>query len=186
MPVKLNRIVPNTLFSNRELYLTTTLPYVNSSPHIGHAFEFVISDFLKRYYNLLHQENNSELKMSSDFFNYKSFLNTGIDEHGQKVAQKAIELNMLPQDYCDKMSDEWKLFCIKLNMNYDNFYRTTSKKHQILSQDFLYAIKDLIYEKSYEGKYCSGCESFKTEKEINNQASGFNGQANKNEPGNSI
>lgn len=159
----------NSMFAHREFYITTTLPYVNSNPHIGHAFEFVMADFFKRYYDFIHHAdlwNTSSIKSYPSPIYPKAFLNTGIDEHGQKVAQKAIELNLKPEKFCDNMSVAWKAFCQELQIEYDNFYRTSSDKHKKLVQEFLFNIRHLLYEKSYSGKYCPGCEAFKTEKEI--------------------
>jgi methionyl-tRNA synthetase len=92
--------------------------------------------------------------------------NTGIDEHGQKVYQKAIELGKDPQAYCDEMSKKWVEFCSKFNISYDNFYRTTSSEHKRLATQFVKDISKYIYEKSYSGTYCEGCEAFKTTKEL--------------------
>ncbi len=159
-----------SMFNHGCMYISTTLPYVNSEPHIGHAFEFVLADFFKRYYNEINRKIDIfdlESKVSTYNNNqYICFFNTGIDEHGQKVYQKALDLELDPQVYCDSMAKSWERFCAKLNISYTNFYRTTSDKHKKSAQDYLYLIRELIYEKEYSGKYCSGCESFKTEKEI--------------------
>ena len=163
--IKQEQFLNNSSFSNKKLYISTTLPYVNSHPHIGHAFEFVMADFFKRYYNLLYNLNWGEKYTT---ISNVAFLNTGIDEHGQKVAQKAGELKLRPEEYCDIMSVDWKKFCSDLNMNYDSFYRTSSDKHKDLVQEYLFSIRKILYSKSYTGKYCAGCESFKTEKEIKN------------------
>lgn len=163
--IKQEQFLNNSSFSNKKLYISTTLPYVNSHPHIGHAFEFVMADFFKRYYNLLYNLNWGEKYTT---ISNVAFLNTGIDEHGQKVAQKAGELKLRPEEYCDIMSVDWKNFCSDLNMNYDSFYRTSSDKHKDLVQEYLFSIRKILYSKSYTGKYCAGCESFKTEKEIKN------------------
>lgn len=163
------------MFTGDRIYISTTLPYINSKPHVGHAYEFILADFLKRFFNI---ENtlNTCLKKSSfgvvkDLkFKHKVFLNTGIDEHGQKVHQKALELKMEPQEYCDKMCEDWIEFCNTIQMEYSKFYRTTSKEHKKLAQEYIFEIRDQLYKAKYSGKYCEGCESFKTEKEIiNNQ-----------------
>lgn len=163
--IEQEQFLNNSSFSNKNLYISTTLPYVNSHPHIGHAFEFVMADFLKRYYNLLYNLNwrNTYIANSNE-----AFLNTGIDEHGQKIAQKAEELNLKTQEYCDKMSQDWINFCGTLKMDYDSFYRTSSNTHKDLVQEYLFNIRKILYSKSYTGKYCVGCESFKTDKEIKN------------------
>lgn len=136
-------------------FITTTLPYINSTPHIGHCFEFVIADLIADYYRYkLGKEN--------------VFLNVGIDEHGQKVAQKSDELNFhSPQFYCDGLAIVWESFCSNFQISYNNFYRTTSETHKQNVLKFYNEIKDKnTYTKQYTGNYCVGCESFKTEKEV--------------------
>jgi len=137
---------------NKHKYITTTLPYINSTPHIGHCFEFVLADVIAEYHRL----------------NGNVFFNVGIDEHGQKVYQKAVDEGYGDtQKYCDVLADKWKQFCILLKINYDNFYRTTNSKHK---ENVLRFYKELtekghIFKKEYEGKYCVGCEAFVTNKE---------------------
>ncbi len=141
------------MFETQSLYLSTTLPYVNSVPHIGHTFEFVLADVIVRY---------NRLKFGTE----NVFFNTGIDEHGQKVFQKAIELDKDPQAYCNEMAEKWIEFCKKFHISYDNFYRTSSLKHKAQVTEYFKDIKKYLYEKSYTGIYCHGCESFKTTKEL--------------------
>ena len=137
-------------------YISSTLPYCNSTPHVGHCFEFVLADIIGEYYRLkLGKEN--------------VFVNIGTDEHGTKILQKSIEENFSnPQEYCDFVVTKWKEFCSILNINYNNFYRTTDTKHKENVLKFYNEIKEHIYEKEYEGYYCVGCESFITKKEIVN------------------
>lgn len=133
-------------------YITTTLPYINSVPHIGHCFEFVLADTISDFYRKQ---------------GFETFLNIGVDENGQKIYQKSIQDGYTnTQDYCDKLALTWKNFCKEFNINYDNFYRTTDKNHKENVIRFYNDIKNFTYSKSYKGKYCIGCESFKTEKEI--------------------
>jgi len=133
-------------------YITTTLPYLNSTPHIGHCFEFVIADVLAGYYRL-----NPDNKV---------FFNVGVDEHGQKVFQKAIEEGFEnTQEYCDAMALKWVEFCSRLSIKHDNFYRTTSAQHKENVLRFYSEIKQHTFVKEYEGLYCVGCESFITEKD---------------------
>lgn len=135
-------------------FITTTLPYINSIPHIGHCFEFCIADVI------------------TDFYRYKLgnenvFFNLGIDEHGQKIHQKSIEEGYSnTQDYCDKLAETWKQFCSSFEIDYNNFYRTTDVKHKESVLRFFHEIENKLSKKTYEGKYCVGCESFKTDKEI--------------------
>lgn len=135
-------------------YITTTLPYINSKPHIGHCFEFCIADVIATYFRY-------KLGKNSVFFNL------GIDEHGQKIYQKSIEEGFEnTQLYCDKLSKTWKDFCESFQIDYDNFYRTTDEKHKEDVLRFFHEIEDNLFKKKYHGKYCVGCESFKTDKEI--------------------
>ena len=134
-------------------FISTTLPYINSIPHIGHCFEFIISDFITRY---------ERSKGNSVFFN------TGVDEHGIKVQLTAEKNNITPQEWCDAYYIKWIDFCRKIQLSNDNFFRTSSPEHkdfslkcfnQLLSTGFL-------VKKKYKGYYCNGCESYKTEREI--------------------
>lgn len=162
------QIIEKSMFNHRCLYITTTLPYINSEPHVGHAFEFVLADFFKRYYNEINKitDNFDSFKILNEHEKRNCFFNTGIDEHGQKVFQKSQQFNLEPQEYCDIMSENWKDFCLDFNISYNNFYRTSSESHKKLAQEYLFFIRSFIYQKEYSGKYCVGCESFKTEKEI--------------------
>jgi len=141
------------MFETKSLYLSTTLPYVNSVPHIGHTFEFVLADTIVRYHRLKFGIENVRF-------------NTGIDEHGQKVYSQARKLGENPYDYCDEMAKKWVEFCQKFHISYDNFYRTTSQEHKLKVTEFIKDIKRFIYKKSYSGIYCEGCEAFKTKKEL--------------------
>lgn len=132
-------------------YISTTLPYINSTPHIGHCFEFVLADVISEYHRL----NDDNV-----------FFNVGIDEHGQKVYQKAIDEGYTDtQAYCDDLSEKWKAFCKTLHINYDNFYRTTSAEHKKNVLHYFYDIAHHTFQQSYSGNYCVGCEAFITDKE---------------------
>lgn len=132
-------------------YISTTLPYINSTPHIGHCFEFVLADVIAEYNRL---SGNDVV------------FNVGIDEHGQKVYQKSIEEGYeSAQDFCNNMAVKWVDFCDKLRINYTNFYRTTDHIHSVNVLRFYGEIFPFIFTKEYSGKYCVGCESFITEKE---------------------
>ncbi len=138
-----------------KFYLTTTLPYVNADPHMGHTLEFVQADIIARYMrNKLGKEN--------------VFFNVGTDEHGLKMYQKALENNKTPQEFVDFYSQKFVDFCKMLNISYDSFYRTSSKKHTKVAQEFWKKSLEngYIYKKKYEGLYCVGCEAFKTEKDL--------------------
>jgi len=97
------------------------------------------------------------------------FFNTGIDQHGQKVYEKALEEGFTDtQEFCDRAEKKWKEFCAELKINYDNFYCTTSPTHKKNAVRFYNEIKEHVFSKEYEGQYCVGCESFITQKEIVN------------------
>ncbi len=134
-------------------YITTTLPYVNADPHIGFALEVIQADTLARYWRLMGHE---------------VFFNTGTDEHGQKVAQKADEKGEPRQMYVDYYAGEFNRLKDALNLSYDNFIRTTDESHKAAAQEIWRrcAAKGDIYKKSYTGLYCVGCELFYTEKEL--------------------
>lgn len=134
-------------------YLTTTLPYVNADPHIGHAFEFVQADALARYWRLIGHE---------------VFFNTGTDEHGQKIAQKADEKGEARQTYVDHFASRFKESLQKLDLSYDAFIRTTDPYHKEAAQEMWRRCLSSgdIYKKKYHGLYCVGCESFKTEADL--------------------
>ena len=134
-------------------YITTTLPYVNAEPHIGFAMEIVRADVMAR----LHRALGDEV-----------FFNTGTDEHGQKVYQKAIELGVDPQKYCDENAVKFSVLKEALNLSFDNFVRTTDEHHIKAAQEFWRRCDDSgdIYKKSYKIKYCVGCELEKTDSEL--------------------
>ncbi|MCA9385258.1 methionine--tRNA ligase [Candidatus Dojkabacteria bacterium] len=138
---------------NDSFYLTTTLPYVNGEPHIGHALEFIQADVIARY------------KRNKGFTTY---FNTGTDEHGLKMYQKAGEENLSPQEYVDKYSQRFKDFCKSFSISYDRFIRTTDEDHIKAAQTFWNKSLENgdIYKKAYTGLYCVGCEEFKTEKDL--------------------
>ena len=134
-------------------YITTTLPYVNADPHIGFAYEVLQADVLARYYRLLGHE---------------VFFNTGTDEHGQKLAQKADEKGESRQAYVDHYANEFKKLGLALNLSYDNFIRTTDEAHKLAAEEIWRrcAKNGDIYKKKYSGLYCVGCEAFKTESDL--------------------
>ena len=136
-----------------KFYITTTLPYINAAPHVGFAREIIEADVLARF----HREKGDEV-----------FFNTGTDEHGLKIFRKAEELGMDIQDYCDEKALEFDKLKDALNLSYDNFIRTTDKKHIKAAQDF-WRLSDkngYIYKKNYKIKYCVGCELEKTDSEL--------------------
>jgi methionyl-tRNA synthetase len=137
----------------KTFYLTTTLPYVNADPHLGHALEFVEADCLARAKRLVGDD---------------VFFNIGADEHGTKVAQKAEKEGKSPQSYVDEHTSRLKLFADRLGISYDSFIRTTDTHHIAAAQEFwkrCEAAGDL-YKAVYQIKYCVGCELEKTDSEL--------------------
>jgi len=139
----------------RNFYVTTTLPYLNADPHVGHALEFVQADILARYHRLIGDE---------------VVFNTGTDEHGLKIFQKATDNNLSPKDYADIYSMHFRALKEKLNLSYTNFVRTTDQHHIRAAQEFWRRCLKAgdIYKGEYEIKYCVGCELEKDETELEN------------------
>ncbi len=135
------------------IYITTTLPYVNSAPHVGFAMEIIRADSLARYYR----------KQGKTVF-----LNTGTDEHGAKIHEIAKEEGITEQEYVDRLFVKFRDLAPALNLNIDNFIRTTDEHHIKAAQEF-WKVCDKngdIYKKQYSIKYCIGCELEKTESEL--------------------
>lgn len=138
----------------KNFYITTTLPYVNSDPHIGFALESVHADIIARY----HAQIGDNV-----------FFNTGTDEHGQKIFNKAQETGQSPQEYVDEYAQKFRLLKEKLNLFEGlHFIRTTDPSHKAAAQEFWTrcANNGDIYKKMYKIKYCVGCELEKTDSEL--------------------
>ncbi len=135
------------------IYITTPLYYVNAEPHLGHTYTTVVADTLKRYYQSL---------------GYETFLLTGTDEHGDKIAQAAAANGTTPKEYSDRISELFRSTWDTCGIGYDHFIRTTDDYHQQFVQKVLQKIYDAgdIYFGEYGGFYCYGCERFYTEKEL--------------------
>ena len=136
----------------KRFYVTTPIYYVNDKPHIGHAYTTILADVLSRYHR----------KKGRDVF----FL-TGLDEHGQKVQQAAEERGVEPKIHCDEMAPRFIELWDELHIQYDDFIRTTEKRHMDVVQNILQKVYDKgdIYEDNYEGLYSVSEERFITEKE---------------------
>jgi methionyl-tRNA synthetase len=132
-----------------KFYITTPLYYINASPHIGHSYTTSAADTLARFYRrAIGRENVWFL--------------TGTDEHGLKIQKAADEAKLSPQEFSDQTAVKFKDLWKDLNISYDDFIRTTEKRHIVTVQkvlDILYKKGD-IYESKYEGWYCTPCESF--------------------------
>ena len=137
----------------KNIYITTTLPYVNAPPHIGFALEIIQADAWVRAQRLLGND---------------VVFNTGTDEHGQKIYQNAVEQKKDPQAYVDEYATKFEKLKDALNLSYTHFIRTTDAHHKKAAQEFwkrCLANGD-IYIKNYQIKYCVGCELAKTESEL--------------------
>lgn len=137
----------------KHVSLTTTLPYVNSDPHIGFALEIIQADIVARWYA---QQG------------YEVFFNTGTDEHGVKIYRKAQEEGKDVQAYVDEYAAKFDRLKTALDLSYNSFIRTTDPKHVAAAQEFWQRCAKYgdIYKKQYSVKYCSGCELEKTDSEL--------------------
>jgi methionyl-tRNA synthetase len=134
-------------------YLTTPIYYVNSTPHIGHAYTTAIGDMLVR-----HQRQRGA----------ETFYLTGVDEHATKVWRVAHEQGLEPQEYADRIAVPWRELPQRLNAEVDFFLRTSDDGHKAFVRDFLQRMYDNgdVYQDVYAGLYCVGCEAFKSEDEL--------------------
>jgi methionyl-tRNA synthetase len=140
--------------SDKNFYITTTLPYVNSDPHVGFAMEIIRADAIARYKKLM---------------GYEVFFNTGTDEHGLKIHQKAEERGVDVQAYVDEYAQKFRNLKESLGLSEDiHFVRTTDEQHVAAAQEFWKRCDDngYIYKKDYQVKYCVGCELEKTESDL--------------------
>lgn len=133
-----------------KVYITTAIPYVNAAPHIGHAMDYCLADVYARYRRLLGDEVRFQ---------------TGVDEHGGKIFQKAGDLGITVEEYVGENAKKFRDFIEKLDISYTDFIRTTDEKHEKRCQEIWQKLSDHIYKAKYEGWYCSGCERFITKKE---------------------
>jgi len=135
-------------------YVTTPIYYVNDAPHIGHAYTTVAADVLARW----HRQRGE-----------RTWFLTGTDEHGQKVMRTAEANGVTPQEWCDRLVETaWKPVLDTLDVSNDDFIRTTDERHARRVQEFWQGLRDSghVYEGTYEGPYCVGCEEFKLESEL--------------------
>lgn len=134
----------------KKLYVTTAIPYVNAKPHIGTAVDQLLADIWARY----QRQNGREVRYQ-----------VGVDEHGNKVASKALENNLDPQAYVDSMYPEFEKLFSSLGTSHTDFIRTSDGHHKLAVQYIWQKLQPYIYKGTYEGWYCEGCESFVTDKE---------------------
>ena len=138
---------------NKKFYMTTAIAYASGKPHIGNTYEIVLADAIARY------------KRAQG---YDVFFQTGTDEHGQKIEQKAADAGISPKEYVDNVAGEIKRIWDLMNTSYDKFIRTTDDYHEKQVQKMfkkMYAKGD-IYKGAYEGWYCTPDESFWTESQL--------------------
>ena len=137
----------------KKYYMTTAIAYTSGKPHIGNTYEIVLADAIARY-------RRSQ--------GYDVFFQTGTDEHGQKIELKAEEAGITPKEYVDDVAGQVKAIWDLLNTSYDKFIRTTDEDHEKQVQKIFKKLYDQgdIYKGSYEGLYCTPCESFWTESQL--------------------
>ena len=139
--------------SKPKFYMTTAIAYTSGKPHIGNTYEIVLADAIARY----------KRKQG-----YDVFFQTGTDEHGQKIELKAEEAGVTPKEFVDDVSGQIKEIWDLMNTSYDKFIRTTDPDHEKQVQKIFKKLYDQgdIYKGSYEGMYCTPCESFWTESQL--------------------
>ncbi len=134
-------------------YITTAIAYTSGKPHIGNSYEIVLADSIARY-----KRKNG----------YDVFFQTGTDEHGQKIENKAQEAGITPKEFVDNVASEIKRLWDLMDTSYDKFIRTTDRDHEKQVQKIFKKLFDQgdIYKGAYEGMYCTPCESFWTESQL--------------------
>ncbi len=135
----------------KNLYITTAIPYVNGTPHIGNALDYLLADIWTRY----QKQNGREVRFQ-----------VGTDEHGNKIAAKAAEAGMDAQAYTDKMYVNFETLMKKVGADYTDFIRTTEPHHKGAVQYIWQQLQPHIYKNTYTGWYCMGHEAFFTDKEV--------------------
>ncbi len=134
-------------------YITTAIAYTSGKPHVGNSYEIVMADAIARYKRLE---------------GYDVYLQTGTDEHGVKIEEKAAAAGVSPKEFVDNIAGMIKDICSSLNVNYNRFIRTTDEDHMEQVQKIFKKFYDQgdIYKSSYEGMYCVPCESFWTSAQL--------------------
>ena len=139
--------------SRKPYYITTAIAYASGVPHIGNTYEIILADSIARYKR---QQG------------YDVFFQTGTDEHGLKIEEKAAIKGIEPKEYVDIIAGKIKDICDHLNISYDKFIRTTDEHHVSQMQKIFKKLYDQgdIYKGKYQGMYCTPCESFWTESQL--------------------
>lgn len=135
----------------KKLYITTAIPYVNASPHIGNALDYLLADIWSRY----QRQNGYEVRFQA-----------GTDEHGNKIAAKAAAVGMTPKQFTDSMYGNFEALIKKVGAENTDFIRTTDPRHEQAVQYIWQQLKPYIYKGTYTGWYCVGCEAFYTDKDV--------------------
>ena len=137
----------------KKFYITTAIAYTSRKPHIGNAYDIVLADMIARYKRMM---------------GFDVFLQTGSDEHGQKIEEYANKAGITPKEYVDGVSAQIKAVWDSLNTSYNKFIRTTDADHEKVIQKIFKKLYDKgdIYKGHYEGKYCVPCESFFTASQL--------------------
>jgi methionyl-tRNA synthetase len=137
---------------SKRFYITTAIDYVNGEPHLGHAYEKIITDVIARIHRSLGEE---------------VFFLTGLDEHGQKVKQAAVAQGMEPQAWCDRLASVWEGFVNCLNLTHDDFIRTSSVRHKVFVAGMLDKLHRAghFYKASHTGFYSTKEETFLTDRD---------------------
>lgn len=141
-------------------YVTTTIPYVNDEPHVGHALEFIQADAYVRFYKLMGEE---------------VFFNTGTDEHGQKIFEAAQKEGRDTQEFVEFYAKRFAEVYAKLGVEASFISRTTHEYHKKAAQEMWRRVKESgdIYKKKFSGQYCVGCEAYKTQRDVNEEGKCF-------------
>ncbi|MBR2599414.1 MAG: methionine--tRNA ligase, partial [Erysipelotrichaceae bacterium] len=134
-------------------YITTAIAYASGKPHIGNTYEIIMADSIARYKKLL---------------GYDVYFQTGTDEHGQKIEEKAKAAGVTPKEFVDTQAAEIKRIFDLMNTRYDRFIRTTDDDHELQVKKIFRRLYDKgdIYKSEYEGWYCTPCESFWTDSQL--------------------
>lgn len=134
-------------------YITTPIYYVNAEPHLGHAYTTIAADILARF----HRQKGDDV-----------FFLTGVDEHGNKIAQAAAERGLTPREHVDEVAPKFKALVAQVNASNDFFIRTTDREHELYVQRFVEKLRAAgdIEKRTYGGLYCTACEGFWYERDL--------------------
>ena len=142
------------ILMSKKVFISTAIPYVNGDPHIGHSLEYVQTDVMARYFRIRYGKDNV-------------FALTGSDENALKNVMAAEKAGIPTMEFVDSKTAEFQKLSKTLGLSFDDFIRTTEERHIAGAQKFWSAMKtEDLYQDTYEGMYCIGCEEFKTEKDL--------------------